>query len=49
MLQLSCLVGKSLAAVPAEDVHRTLVNNLRYAAGELKAAGLGWPAQSRGQ
>ncbi|MFN0184835.1 MAG: hydroxypyruvate isomerase [Aquabacterium sp.] len=38
--QLNCLVGKTPAGLPAEEVHRTLVNNLRYAAGELKAAGL---------
>ncbi|MDO9094993.1 MAG: hydroxypyruvate isomerase [Rubrivivax sp.] len=38
--QLNCLAGKTPAGVPAQQVHRTLVNNLRYAAGELKAAGL---------
>ncbi len=38
--QLNCLAGKAPAGVDAHAVHRTLVENLRFAAAELKAAGL---------
>jgi hydroxypyruvate isomerase len=38
--QLNCLAGKVPPGVDAATVHRTLVENLRYAASELKAAGL---------
>jgi hydroxypyruvate isomerase len=36
--QLNCLVGKTPAGVDEATVRRTLVSNLRYAAGELKKA-----------
>ena len=36
--QLNCLAGKTPAGLPAALVHQTLVNNLRHAATELKAA-----------
>jgi hydroxypyruvate isomerase len=38
--QLNCLAGKALAGVADEKLRRTLVENLRYAAGELKKANL---------
>lgn len=38
--QLNCLVGKLPAGVSAEAAHKTVVENLRLAAGELEAAGL---------
>jgi hydroxypyruvate isomerase len=38
--QLNCLVGKAPAGVPEEVLRRTVVENLRYAAVELKQAGL---------
>ncbi len=38
--QLNCLVGKTPAGVEDAVLRRTLVDNLRYAAGEFKAAGL---------
>lgn len=38
--QLNCLAGKAPAGVAADVLHRTLVENLRFAATELKAAGL---------
>jgi hydroxypyruvate isomerase len=38
--QLNCLVGKTPAGADPALVHRTLVANLRYAAAELKKAGL---------
>ena len=38
--QLNCLAGKAPAGVADETLHRTLVDNLRYAAGELKQAQL---------
>ena len=38
--QLNCLAGKAPAGVDAALLRRTLVDNLRYAATELKAAGL---------
>ncbi len=38
--QLNCLVGKTPAGVEDAVLRRTLVENLRYAAGELKTAGL---------
>ena len=38
--QLNCLVGKTPAGVDAAAVHATLVENLRYAAAQLAAAGL---------
>lgn len=38
--QLHCLAGKAPAGVPAHRLHQTLVQNLRYAAAELRAAGL---------
>ena len=38
--QLNCLAGKAPADVPAAELRRTLVGNLRYAAAELAAAGL---------
>lgn len=38
--QLNCLVGKAPAAVDRPTARRTLVANLRYAAGELKKAGV---------
>lgn len=38
--QLNCLVGKTPAGVDAGAVHATLVENLRYAAAQLAAAGL---------
>ncbi|MBK6005927.1 hydroxypyruvate isomerase [Ramlibacter ginsenosidimutans] len=37
--QLNCLAGKVPAGVDAATAHRTLVENLRFAASELKAAG----------
>jgi hydroxypyruvate isomerase len=38
--QLNCLAGRAPAGVDDTVVRRTFVENLRYAAGELKAAGL---------
>ncbi|KQO27455.1 hydroxypyruvate isomerase [Acidovorax sp. Leaf78] len=38
--QLNCLAGKAPAGVDAAVLRRTLVENLRFAATELKAAGL---------
>ena len=38
--QLNCLAGKAPAGVDAKVLHQTLVDNLRFAAGELKNAGL---------
>ena len=38
--QLNCLAGKAPAGVPDAELRRTLVENLRFAAAELKAAGL---------
>ena len=38
--QLNCLAGKVPAGVDAHQVQQTFVENLRFAAGELKAAGL---------
>ncbi|WP_180125300.1 hydroxypyruvate isomerase [Rhodoferax sp. BLA1] len=38
--QLNCLAGKAPAGVNEALVHQTLVENLRYCAGEFKAAGL---------
>jgi len=38
--QLNCLAGKLPAGVGAQSAHATLVDNLRYAAGALGAAGI---------
>ncbi len=38
--QLNCLAGKTPAGLLTAQVHQTLVDNLRHAATELKAAGL---------
>lgn len=38
--QLNCLAGKAPAGVSAEELRRTFVGNLKFAAKELKAAGL---------
>jgi hydroxypyruvate isomerase len=38
--QLNCLAGKTPAGVDAAVLRRTLVSNLRFAAGELRKAGL---------
>jgi len=38
--QLNCLAGKAPAGVSKEELHETLVANLRFAAAELKKAGL---------
>ncbi|AMO23210.1 hydroxypyruvate isomerase [Ramlibacter solisilvae] len=38
--QLNCLVGKAPAAIDRTTARRTMVANLRFAAGELKRAGL---------
>ena len=38
--QLNCLAGKAPAGVPDDELRQTLVENLRFAAAELKAAGL---------
>jgi hydroxypyruvate isomerase len=38
--QLNCLAGKAPTGVDAATLRRTFVENLRYAAGELKKAGL---------
>lgn len=38
--RLNCLVGRTPAGVPEAVVRRTLVANLRFAAAELKSAGL---------
>lgn len=38
--QVNCLAGKAPAGVSQQAVHQTLVDNLRFAAGELKMAGL---------
>jgi hydroxypyruvate isomerase len=38
--QLNCLAGKLPAGVDAQAAHRTLVENLRFAAAALKDAGL---------
>ena len=39
--RLNCLAGKTPAGVGAEVVHATLVDNLRFAASRLQAAGIG--------
>ena len=38
--QLNCLAGKAPASIDAQTLRQTFVANLRYAAGELKRAGL---------
>ncbi len=38
--QLNCLLGKAPPHVAPQVLHQTVVDNLRFAAGELKAAGL---------
>jgi hydroxypyruvate isomerase len=38
--QLNCLAGKAPAGIGDVVLHQTFVDNLRFAAGELKAAGL---------
>jgi hydroxypyruvate isomerase len=38
--RVNCLVGKTPAGVPADEVHRTLVANVRHAAEVLGAAGI---------
>ena len=38
--QLNCLVGKAPAGVPEDLLRQTVVDNLRFAASELKKAGL---------
>jgi hydroxypyruvate isomerase len=38
--QLNCLAGKPGAGVDEATTHRTFVDNVRYAAGQCKAAGL---------
>ena len=38
--QLNCLVGKAPAGVPDAELRKTLVENLRFAAAELKKVGL---------
>ena len=38
--QVNCLVGKVPAGADENAVHQTMVENLRFAAGELKNAGL---------
>ncbi|RDB42693.1 hydroxypyruvate isomerase [Halomonas sp. DQ26W] len=38
--QVNCLAGIQPAGVSDEQAHRTLVDNLRYAAGKLEAAGI---------
>jgi hydroxypyruvate isomerase len=38
--QINCLAGKAPAGVPAELLRQTLVENLRYAARKLRAAGI---------
>ena len=38
--QLNCLAGIAPAGVPPERLHETLVSNLRFAAGKLKAEGI---------
>src|SRR5450631_4452451 len=38
--QLNCLAGKVPASVDEETIRRTLVENLRFAAAELKKAGI---------
>ncbi len=38
--QLNCLLGKAPAGVPAAELRRTVVDNLRHAAAELDKAGL---------
>jgi hydroxypyruvate isomerase len=38
--QLNCLAGKAPAGVPDEVVRKTFVDNLRFAAAELKAVGI---------
>ena len=38
--QLNCLVGKAPAGVADAELRKTLIENLRFAAAELKAAGL---------
>ena len=40
MRQLNCLVGKAPAAADRDTLRRTLVANLRFAAGALESAGL---------
>lgn len=38
--QLNCLAGKVPQGVSREEAHATLIDNLRYAAGQLKAHGI---------
>ena len=38
--QVNCLAGKSPAGVPADTVRKTFVDNLKFAAAELKKAGI---------
>jgi hydroxypyruvate isomerase len=38
--QLNCLAGKAPAGIAADELQQTLVDNLRYAAQTLRAAGL---------
>jgi hydroxypyruvate isomerase len=38
--RLNCLAGRAQPGISAEATHRTLVDNLRFAAGELARAGL---------
>jgi hydroxypyruvate isomerase len=38
--QLNCLAGIAPAGVPFEELHETLVSNLHFAAGKLKAEGI---------
>ena len=38
--QINCLAGKAPAGVPEARLHETFVANLRYAAAELKKAGI---------
>jgi hydroxypyruvate isomerase len=40
VLQLNCLAGKAPAGADPKSLHDTFVNNLQYAASELKKAGL---------
>ncbi|MBV8619265.1 MAG: hydroxypyruvate isomerase [Curvibacter sp.] len=40
VFQLNCLIGKAPAGVDAATLHRTVVENLRFAAAELREAGL---------
>ncbi|HZE90390.1 MAG TPA: hydroxypyruvate isomerase family protein, partial [Rhizobacter sp.] len=38
--QINCLAGKAPAGVPADTLRQTFVSNLKYAAAELKKAGI---------